>query len=188
MRRFLRDLVVPVTIAIALAFLVQATLAKPYQIPTESMEPTIMGASANSSGDRILANRLVYRFRDVERGDIVVFDATPEARRACPSQDPDVPFVKRVIAVGGDTIEVTPEGPIVNGEPFVVEDARPGSATLDEQVVPEGELFLLGDNRPDSCDSVMWDRREGNAFIPTENVIGQAESTYWPLNRIGLLS
>jgi signal peptidase I len=180
-------------IALAVAFLVQATLAKPYEIPTQSMEPTIQSGIdedgvRRSGGDRILANRLVYRFRDVDRGDIIVFDATTTAREVCRGQDPNVPFVKRVIAIGGDTVRVTPSGPVVNGEPFVVEDAQlENGGTLGEVTVPEDHVFVLGDNRGQSCDSVEW-AIAGDPFVPVDRIIGQAEATYWPLDRIGFLS
>ena len=73
MRRLVKDVLLPVAVAVALAFVIQASVAKPYEIPTPSMTPTI------KPGDRIIANRLVYRFRDIERGDIIVFD--PPRRR-----------------------------------------------------------------------------------------------------------
>ncbi len=196
MRQLLRDLLVPVMIALSLAFLVQATLAKPYRIPTESMQPTIRGASESSGGDRILANRLIYRFRDVGRGDIIVFDAPRAARRTCSSaQDPDIPFVKRVIAVAGDTVEVPATGPpIVNGEPYVVSSARlPSNNALAEETVPAGHVFVLGDNRPQSCDSSQWTENglPGGTpapFVDVDSIIGQAEAIYWPANRISMLN
>ena len=84
-RRYLRDVILPVAAFIGGLFVLQAAVAKPYEIPTESMEPTIQG------GDRIVANRLIYEVRDIERGDIIVFDPTPAATRACggfgPSSD-----------------------------------------------------------------------------------------------------
>ena len=76
-RRLVKDVLLPVAVAVALAFVIQASVAKPYEIPTPSMAPTI------EPGDRIIANRLVYRFRDIERGDIIVFDPPPSATREC---------------------------------------------------------------------------------------------------------
>jgi signal peptidase I len=84
MRKLVKDLILPVVVAITLAFVIQASLAKPYEIPTNSMFPAIQGA--NSTGDRapdrVIANRVIYKLRDISRGDIVVFDPTKGARAA----------------------------------------------------------------------------------------------------------
>ena len=104
MRRVVKDLLIPVAVAIVLAFVIQASVAKPYEIPTGSMEPTIQ------AGDRIIANRLIYTFRDIERGDIIVFDPTPSAARSCGETQGDIPFVKRVIGLPGDQVVVTRDG------------------------------------------------------------------------------
>ena len=107
MRKVIKDLVLPVAVAITLAFVIQASIAKPYEIPTNSMYPAIQGA--NSTGDRapdrVIANRVIYKLRDISRGDVVVFDPTRGARAAC-SEPGDVPFVKRVIGLPGDTVTV----------------------------------------------------------------------------------
>jgi signal peptidase I len=107
MRKFIKDLVLPVAVAVTLAFVIQASIAKPYEIPTNSMYPVIQGG--NSTGDRapdrVIANRVIYKLRDISRGDVVVFDPTPAARAACGAAD-DVPFVKRVVGLPGDTVTV----------------------------------------------------------------------------------
>jgi len=104
LRRFVKDVLLPVAVAVALAFVIQASVAKPYEIPTPSMAPTI------EPGDRIIANRLVYHFRDIERGDIIVFDPPPSATRECgEGGGGDIPFVKRVIGLPGDQVQVSPE-------------------------------------------------------------------------------
>lgn len=183
-------------LAIGLAFAIQATIAKPYQIPTDSMEPTIQGGQPvpgspgqTSGGDRIIANRLIYKLRDIRRGDIVVFDQTPAARARCSLGDPDVPFVKRVIGLPGDTVEVAGGETIVNGEPFVVEAARTPDYVFGPVTVPADSLFVLGDNRNESCDSHQWAiDGESAPFLPEDNVIGQAEVIYWPINHIGFLN
>lgn len=124
MRRFVKDIVLPLAVAVALAFVIQAAVAKPYEIPTASMTPTI------EADDRIIANRLIYRFRDIDRRDIVVFDPPPAATNTCgPSAGGDIPFVKRVIGIPGDTVEVRRE--------TVVEGEGPVAARV--LVVPPGE-------------------------------------------------
>ncbi|MFM9019296.1 MAG: signal peptidase I [Actinomycetota bacterium] len=110
MRKVIKDLILPVAVAVTLAFVIQASVAKPYEIPTNSMYPAIQGA--NSTGDRapdrVIANRVIYKLRDISRGDVVVFDPTPGARAAC-SEPGDVPFVKRVIGLPGDIVTVKQE-------------------------------------------------------------------------------
>jgi signal peptidase I len=178
-RRLIRELVLPIATALALTIVVQAAVAKPYTVPTGSMEPTIM------PGDRILANRAVYRFRQPRRGDIVVFTPTESARASCPSIGGDAVLVKRLIGLPGDVVEVVGDGPtLVNGRLLRVAAARPNPAgTRRRWRVPAGKLFMMGDNRPDSCDSRSW----GDPFVPRGNVQGQAEAIYWPPRRVGLL-
>jgi signal peptidase I len=189
LRRFMKDVVLPVAVAIALAFLIQASVAKPYEIPTGSMIPTIQ------ERDRVIANRVIYKFRDISRGDIIVFHPTLAARTTCSGPEgakDTTPFVKRVIGLPGDhlVIEEGKREVLVNGVPLDVRAAAlnppqgPGndlrSKTFD---VPQGKLFVLGDNRGNSCDSHQW----SDPYVPISAVIGQAEVTYWPLRHITFL-
>jgi signal peptidase I len=179
-RRFVRDLVLPVMVAVGMAFVVQAAVAKPYEIPTESMVPTI------KAHDRIIVNRLIYRFRDPARGDIVVFTPPDSAREPCDNPPRGVPFVKRVIGVPGDLVEVRGGKTYVNGTVFDV----PAAATPDYAVkfaaVPPKTLLVLGDNRNNSCDAHDW-VDFGSPFVPFSSVRGQAEVVYYPLNRVNFL-
>lgn len=177
MRRLFTDVVLPLAVALALAFVVQAALAKPYEIPTGSMEPTIM------PHDRVVANRVIYRFRDIGRGDIIVFHPTEAAVTSC-GAPPDEPFVKRVIGLPGDRVEVRGGVTYVNGEPYVVENARRPDYEKRFPVVPDGDLLVLGDNRGNSCDSHQW---APDPFLPEDRVIGQAEVVYWPPSHMGFL-
>jgi len=178
--KVLRELVLPIAVALALAFVVQATAAKPYKIPTGSMYPTI------KPNDRIIANRLIYHVRSIHRGDIVVFDPTSSARATCPEEGlGNAPFVKRVIGVGGDLVQVRQNGPtLVNGRPLEVHDAGPNPVSASWRV-PKGQLLLLGDNRAESCDAHLW---KPDPFVPESNVIGQAEVIYWPPSDWGFLN
>ncbi len=212
-RAIIRDFILPLAVAFAIAFVIQEAMAKPYEIPTGSMIPTIQ------ENDRILANRLIYRFRDPRRGDIVVFEPTKEARNACGDTASDVPFVKRVIAVAGDTVQVRGHVPYVNGRPFTVRNAvtsrdedgvrpdfpiLPGRKLGEPVTVPSHSLFVMGDNRPGSCDSRVWP--EWNdvlgslggadpetaadipaAFVNLDAVIGQGEIIYWPVTNLTFL-
>jgi len=189
LRRLMKDLVLPVAVAITLALLIQAAVAKPYEIPTASMDPTI------HPHDRIIANRLIYHFRDISRGDIIVFHPTAEARASCQSSAPaSTPYVKRVIGLPGDSVSIVwgTRDVLINGARYTVPSAVPNDAdplsdsiapTSEQEAqrvwkVPPGTLFVMGDNRPYSCDSHLW---TGNPYVPLGNVIGQAEVTYWPL-------
>lgn len=189
LRRFMKDVVLPVAVAIALAFLIQAAVAKPYEIPTPSMEPTIL------AGDRVIANRLIYEFRDIERGDIIVFHPTIAARTTCSGPEgaaDETPFVKRVIGLPGDRIEVESgkREVMVNGTAFDVSAAGTnplqgpsGSQPRATFEVPENRIFVLGDNRANSCDSHQW----SDPYVPLDAVIGQAEVTYWPIKHVTFL-
>ncbi|GBE57162.1 signal peptidase IB [bacterium BMS3Abin01] len=163
-KKLLRDVVIPLAVAFAVAMFVQATVAKPYKIPSGSMLPTIQ------LGDRILTNRVAYHYDDIKRGDVIVFN--PPANHT--GADPGVPFVKRVVGLPGDVIEVRNGKTLVNGEVFEVPEAVTPSYTRPPEVVPEGQLFVLGDNRNESSDSHIW------GYVPIENIIGRVELVYWP--------
>lgn len=167
--RVVRDVAIPLAVAFGIAMFAQATLAKPYQIPTGSMLPTIQ------LNDRILANRIIYHFFSIGRGDVVVFDPPNQM------QSGGVPFVKRVIGLPGDTVEIRKGQVLINGEPFVVETASVPTYTKPKETVPEGMLFVLGDNRNESSDSHIW------GYVPMDNIIGRAELIYWPPQHMQLL-
>ena len=145
MRRLVKDILLPIAVAISLAFVIQAAVAKPYEIPTGSMYPTI------KEHDRIIANRLIYRFRDIQRGDIVVFEPPQAAKDTCSEGvGEDVPFVKRVIGLPGDVVEVR-QVRVREGEaavrryrdaprPDEFDPENPNAEVLREEVVPPGEL------------------------------------------------
>jgi signal peptidase I len=164
-RRFFRfiltNAIIPLTLAFAIAMFLQATIAKPYQIPSGSMLPTIQ------LDDRILANRLIYHFQDIKRGDVIVFQ--PPA-----GLDNSIPYVKRVIGLPGDTVEIKAGKVMVNGEELVFPQATNPNYARKSETVPEGQLFVLGDNRNESSDSHVW------GYVPKENVIGRADVIYWP--------
>jgi signal peptidase I len=183
-RRLVKDVLIPVAVAVALAFVIQAAVAKPYEIPTESMVPTIQ------PHDRVIANRLVYRFRSIARGDIIVFDPPPAATATCgEGEGGNIPFVKRVIGLPGDLVSVKRGVTYVNGKPFVIKQALRPNYSITFQRVPPGRLIVMGDNRPGSCDSHLWKgpENEPEPFVPESSVIGQAEITYWPLSHLKFL-
>ena len=176
-----------VTIVVAVAFVLafQAEVAKPYRIPSPSMEPTLHCAKpvANCEGrfsDRVIANRLAYRFRNPERGDIVVFRA-PAAADRCGLGDGGSPFVKRIVGLPGEVVSERDGVVYVDGDRLVepyVDPSRQGREDGRWPRVPPGHYFVLGDNRTQSCDSRTW------GTVPRGSMIGPAILTYWPPTRL----
>jgi signal peptidase I len=178
-----------VTIAVAIAFVLafQAEVAKPYRIPSPSMEPTLHCAKpvANCEGrfsDRVIANRLAYRFRAPERGEIVVFNAPATADR-CGLGDGGSAFVKRIVGLPGEVVSARQGILFINGgrlvEPYVAASRR-GHETRNWPRVAPGHYFVLGDNRMRSCDSRTW------GTVPRSDLIGPVTLTYWPPTRVSL--
>jgi signal peptidase I len=199
---FLRELPVLVLIAFVLALLIKALLVQAFWIPSESMEQTLL------INDRVLVNKVVYHFRSVHRGDIVVFngDGTGFASHETPIAPPsngfsrvvrdiqnllglgapsDKDFIKRVIGVGGDTVmccdvhgRVTVNGKPLDETYLYENDVRPFGPVK----VPQGQLWVMGDHRSASSDS------RDNGTIPTKAVVGRAFVRVWPLSRFAFLT
>jgi signal peptidase I len=197
---------IPLTIGIALAVVLLLTtfVAKPFSIPSGSMENTL------AIGDRVLVNRVVYHLRDIERGDIVVFDGADSFVPAAevPQRDPvtgaltwagqsiglippdSTDFIKRVIGVGGDRVTCCDaDGRLnVNGIPLE-EDGYlfPGDTPSQQEfdvVVPAGMLWVMGDHRSNSADSRAHMGDPGGGFVPESKVVGRAMTVLWPPTRI----
>jgi signal peptidase I len=176
-----------VTVAVAVAFVLafQAEVAKPYRIPTASMEPTLHCAkpAAYCEGrfsDRVIANRLAFRFRDPERGEIVVFEAPATAER-CEVGAGGSPFVKRIVGLPGDLVSERDGAIYINGDRLIepyVDPSRRGRTNGSWPRVAPGHYFLLGDNRIHSCDSRTW------GTVPRSSMIGPVVLTYWPPRRV----
>ncbi|MGP3774533.1 signal peptidase I [Streptomyces sp. SDT5-1] len=166
---------VTLTVLLCLAFLLAFTVfvMKPFQIPSSSMESTLR------VGDRVLVNKLAYRFgAEPARGDVVVFDGSGYFGEG--------DYIKRVVGVGGDRVVCCDsKGRIaVNGksvdERSVLHAGDAPSAVPFDIVVPEDSLFLLGDHRSDSRDSRDYLGAPGGGFVPVDQVIGKAEWIAWP--------
>jgi len=159
-----------VVAAFALAMLIQAFVVKPYEVPTGSMLPTIQ------LGDLVLCDRITFHFREPRVGDIVVLDN--------PTQG-DPPLVKRVVAVGGQTLDIRNGWVYLDGElqpETYVEDSRRDAYSLPFPVtIPVGEVWVMGDNRADSADSRYFGTRK------VSTVFGRAFFVYWPIPRFGSL-
>ncbi len=165
-----------VVAVIVLAWGIQTFVMQPYEIPSGSMEDTIM------TGDRVFSEKISYYFGEPEQGDIVTF------------ADPEIPsrvLIKRVIATGGQTVDLVDgqvyvdgvplDEPYTGGKPSEPLTPAYGTSITYPYTVPEGELWVMGDNRTNSQDSRYF------GSIDESSVTGKALIIYWPLNRIGLL-
>jgi signal peptidase I len=180
------DWIVTIVIAVGAVLAIKAWVVNPYRIPSSSMEPTLHCAAPAPGcvarfSDRVLANRFIYRFRDPERGEIVVFKTPPAAASCLEGGGAGQTFVKRLVGLPGDHLEQRNGVLRVNGErleePYIEPQRRGGrDFTAD---VPAGQYFMMGDNRTQSCDSREW------GPVPRGNLIGPVFAVYWPPQRIG---
>ncbi len=153
---------------VIIVFIVQA-----FFIPSGSMEPTLR------TGDRILVSKFTYRIWEIRRGDIIVFRYP---------LNPNKDFVKRVVGLPGERIEMKDGLVQINNRPLseVYPTALPGgdracSSNYGPETVPTGSVFVLGDNRCNSEDSRFF------GFVPIKNIVGRALAVYWPPDRLGLV-
>lgn len=168
----------PFLIAAVIAVFIRTFLLGPYKIPTGSMRPTLL------EGDRIFVDKISLRFRPPKRGEIIVFKYPV---------DPKKDFVKRLIAFGGEEIEIRDGSVLIDGKQ-VTEPAEipshyyynrsdwPYSKEGQKILVPLDSYFVLGDNSAQSSDSRNW------GFVPKTYLIGRAFLIWWPLNRFGFVS
>ena len=157
--------------AVALALLIRTFIMAPFKIPSGSMRQTLL------EGDRILVNKFIYHFQQPQRGDIIVF-RYPE--------DPKRPFIKRLVGLGGDRVEIKEGHLWVNGKRlngakifeanYYYNQGRYGreGEVVD---VPTDSYYVLGDNSASSHDSRFW------GFVPRRLLIGRAMCVFWPLRR-----
>lgn len=208
---FWKELPILIVIALVLAFVIRTWLVQAFYIPSTSMENTLL------VGDRVLVNKVVYQIRDIERGEVVVFngDGSWDDPNTVSVPEPTNPvsgaftwlqqqmgaaptgkeYIKRVIGLPGDTVECCDEQNrvMVNGIPLE-EDAYlyPGSVASHTEFgpieVPEGHLWLMGDHRAISSDSRLNQNNPGGGAVPIDHVVGRAFVIIWPFGQVGLLS
>jgi signal peptidase I len=162
-----------VFLSIFLAVGIQSFVARSYYIPSGSMLPTLQ------INDRLIVDKLSYRFSNPVRGDIVVFD--PPAKLGFKDA-----FIKRVIGLPGDRVEVRNGKVYVNdkalSEKYIEEAPNytwSSTSLTPDGIVPEGHYLVLGDNRNNSYDGHYW------GFIPKDRIVGKAVVRFWPIDRAG---
>ena len=174
-----------VIVALVLAFVIKTFLVQAFYIPSGSMIPTL------EIGDRVLVEKVSYRFRQPERGEVIVFQR-PGAERArsgvsgqlrsfleglgLAQPDADIDLIKRVIGLPGEEIVIRKGTVFVDGRPLTEPYAEPETRSFPKTVVPKGQLFMMGDNRMNSQDS----RFPELGTIPLSNVVGRSFVILWP--------
>lgn len=155
----IRQILIIILVAIGVFFISRATVQS-FVVLGSSMNPNL------ENGQRIMVDKAIYRIRDPHRGEVIVFQ---------PPNGKAVDFIKRVIGLPGDTVEIQDGLVFINGyalnEPYI--KAHP-SYTMAEEEIPAGEYFVLGDNRNNSNDSHSW------GTVPQENIVGKAWLSFWP--------
>lgn len=170
----IREWLIAIAIALVVVVVIRMFLFTTYSVDGLSMDPTF------EEGDRVIVNKFIYDIADVERDDIVVFDSHNDAA-----------YVKRIIGVPGDNVEMRDRVVYVNGEPieedYVVHQGETymdnftlESLGVEEETIPEGQYLVLGDNRPISRDSRDF------GLITEEDIIGEVQLRFWPFNEIAI--
>ncbi|MEH1767133.1 signal peptidase I [Nostoc sp.] len=179
-----------IVLSIVLALGIRTFVAEARWIPSGSMEPTLHGTPNQWEADKIIVDKLKYKFSDPQRGDIVVFSPTKELQK---EQYQDA-FIKRIIGLPGEKIQLKdgkvyinnkplPEGNYLSaGQTTVIDVCQSGQQPpflAKPQTIPADSYLVLGDNRNSSYDGRCW------GLVPRQNIIGRAVVRFWPLNHIG---
>ncbi len=168
-RKVLREAIETIVIALVLAFIIRSFVVETILVDGPSMEPSLR------SGERLLINKFIYRFRLAQTGDVVVFRYPDDPRRD---------FIKRVVAHEGQIVEIRGGQVYVDGVPLK-EDylLDPGRSDYPKTKIAPEAIFVLGDNRNNSQDS----RFNAVGQVPMKNVKGMAFLRFWPVSRLKLL-
>lgn len=168
----IRENIIILAIALGLSLLIRTFVAEPRYIPSDSMFPTL------EIGDRLVIEKVSYYLDSPQLGDIIVF--TPPSQLQEIGYGADQAFIKRIIGIPGQTIEVKNGRVYIDNQPqverYIAEEPH---YQLPAVKVPENSYFVMGDNRNDSNDSHVW------GFLPQENIIGRAIFRFWPIERFG---
>ena len=162
-----------ILVALMLTLIIRTFVIQAFKIPSGSMRPTLL------EGDKLFVNKFIYRFEPPKRGDIVVFKY-PE--------NPKKDFIKRLVASGGETVEIRDGKIYVDGKfldnpksfgKFYYYNHDPFGGPGEKVKVPDGSFYVMGDNSANSTDSRFW------GFVPKKNMLGKALFRWWPPKRIG---
>ncbi|MBR8834963.1 MAG: signal peptidase I [Stigonema ocellatum SAG 48.90 = DSM 106950] len=178
-----------IVLSIVLALGIRTFVAEARWIPSGSMEPTLHGTTNQWEADKIIVDKLSYKFSAPQRGNIVVFSPTEELQK---EQYQDA-FIKRVIGLPGDKVELKGGKVYINNKRLEEKYLAPEQRTSVDvctsgqqppylshpQTIPPNSYLVLGDNRNSSYDSRCW------GVVPRDNIIGRAVLRFWPLNHIG---
>ncbi|MBS3908948.1 MAG: signal peptidase I [Actinobacteria bacterium] len=164
---FLKELPVLIITAVVIAYVVKWLILQPFYIPSPSMEPTLI------PNDRVLVAKFIYRFVDPKADDIIVFVAPAGDKRD---------YIKRIVAVEGDKVEVREGELLVNDKPVAQDyETMPGDySNWGPEVIRTDHVMVMGDNRPNSADGRVFGQLREDA------ILGKAFMIYWPLGRISL--
>lgn len=180
---FLIDILETVVIALSMFIIIYLLAFQPHEVNGQSMD----GIDHFHNGQLILTDKLTYRFRDPQRGEVIVFEYPLNK-----SYD----YIKRIIGLPNESImlidnqiyiynDESPEGKILDESAFIGKNVlTQGRAFLEDGQkvkIPDDSYFVMGDNRPESSDSRTW------GFVPRKNIIGRSYFRYWPPNQIGLI-
>lgn len=173
------EIVETLVLTLIIFFVIQNFIAQPYQVKQQSMEQTL------EPDQYVLVDKLTPRLDTYTRGEIIVFTPPPDW-----SPGDGTPFIKRIVGIGGDTLEIE-DGQVYVNDVAIDETylftgpngTEPTTTTIDPPrwVVPDGELFVMGDHRSHSADSRAF------GAIPVDSVIGRAWLRYWPIDTFGIL-
>jgi signal peptidase I len=193
-RRFVGSTPFLILVALVIAIVVKSFLVQAFYIPSASMEPTL------DIGDRVFVNKLAYDLGDVGRGDVIVFQnpspgAVPDrgvvdgflhwlGEGIGVAQPENEDFIKRVIGLPGETLEIRDNVVYIDGEPidepYLTREARRFNGDFGPTEIPADSYFVMGDNRGNSADS-----RYGLGFVPEDKIIGRAFVVIWPPSHMG---
>ncbi len=200
-RSFWKELPLLIGIALLLALLIKTFLLQAFSIPSASMQNTLQ------MGDRVLVDKLTPWFgSEPERGEVVVFHDPADWLSGQPTPEPNIfqqvlskiglmpdasekDLIKRVIAIGGDTVECKKGGPVVvNGKELDEPYIYPGNTPCDDApfgpiTVPKGKIWVMGDHRQNSEDSRYHQQDSTKGFVPVDKVVGRAVVVAWPVTR-----
>jgi signal peptidase I len=169
---FFTELLKFALIAVVIVVPVRLFIAQPFIVSGASMDPTF------HNGQYLIVDELTYRFDDPKRGDVVIFKYP---------KDPTQFFIKRIIGLPGETVQVRPESVVIttiDGEKLTLEEnyiVNEGNGSGTTVTLSDGEYFVMGDNRPESSDSRLWGK------LPRENIVGRAFVRLLPLETLSLL-